>query len=31
MQDQIYVIKVIDTKTLPEDGLLEALMEIELM
>ena len=31
MKDQIYVIKVIDLQNLPDDGKLEALLEIELM
>jgi serine/threonine protein kinase len=31
LKDQVYVIKVIDLQNLPDDGKLEALLEIELM
>lgn len=31
MQDQCYVIKVVDTSNIPKEGALEALMEIELL
>lgn len=31
IQDQIYVIKVIDTRNVEKDGALEAMMEIEIM